>query len=62
MGEHLTKSLHSANFVVEDLRSALAKADPVEALLLLPMIADAARLAQQIDALIAAQNSRNNYT
>jgi hypothetical protein len=62
MDEYLTKSLHTATFTVEDLRRALSVADGIEALLLLPMIGDAARLVQQIEALIEAKNSHNNAT
>ena len=62
MDEYLTKSLHTATFTVEDLRRAIAEADPIEALLLLPLIADAARLAQQIEALIEAKNSHVSGT
>jgi hypothetical protein len=40
------------------LRAALTGADPVEALILLPMIGDAARLVQQIEALISARAGR----
>lgn len=60
MDEYLTKALHTATFTAEDLRRAIAKADPVEALLLLPLITDAVRLAQQIEALVAAKNARSN--
>lgn len=54
MNESLTKALHAAQFVVQDLQIALKEADSVSALVLLPMIADAAKLEQQISGLIAA--------
>ena len=53
--EQLTKAQHDAGFLVESLRGALAAADAVEALVLLPLIADSARLAQHVGALIAAR-------
>lgn len=44
------------NQTVADLRAALAEADPVAALLLLPMIAEAAALAQSMEALLGAMH------
>ncbi len=58
MDENLTKARDCATFAAEDLRRALADADPVAALVLLPLIADAARLAQQVGALIEARTAR----
>jgi len=58
MNEQLTKARDCAQFVAEDLRAALTGADPVEALVLLPMIGDAARLVQQIEGLISARADR----
>ena len=58
MEEQLTKARDFAQFVAEDLRAALTGADPVEALVLLPMIGDAARLVQQIEGLISARADR----
>jgi hypothetical protein len=58
MEEQLTKARDCAQFVAEDLRAALTGADPVEALVLLPMIGDAARLVQQIEGLISARADR----
>lgn len=55
MDEELTKALHSATFATQELQQALKTADAVAALVLLPMIADAARLAQQISGLIHAR-------
>jgi hypothetical protein len=51
MEETLTKALHAARFVAGDLRWALAHCTAVESLILLPLVGDAARLAQQIEAL-----------
>ena len=58
MDEELTKALHSATFATRELQDALKTADAVAALVLLPMIADAARLAQQISGLIHARADR----
>ena len=58
MEEQLTKARDCAQFVAEDLRAALTGADPVEALVLLPMIGDAARLVQQIEGLVSARADR----
>jgi len=58
MNEALTKALHSATFAGRELQDALKTADAVEALVLLPMIVDAARLAQQISGLIHAKADR----
>ena len=58
MDEELTKALHSATFATQELQAALKTADAVAALVLLPMIADAARLAQQISGLIHARADR----
>ncbi len=57
MDEALTKALHDAQFATKDLQEALKHADAVTALLLLPMIADAARLEQQITSLLQARAS-----
>ena len=58
MDEALTKALHSATFATRELQDALKTADAVEALVLLPMIADAARLVQQVSGLIHARADR----
>jgi hypothetical protein len=58
MTEDLTKALHSATFTVRDLQDALKSANAVEALVLLPMIAEAAKLAQAISGLIHARADR----
>jgi hypothetical protein len=55
MSEALTQALHSAEFTVSSLREALAKASPVEALLLLPMICAARQLQSDIAALVSAK-------
>jgi hypothetical protein len=52
--EALTKASHSAAFALGDLRSALATATATEALLLLPLIEQAAQLQQRVDALLGA--------
>ena len=58
MDEELKMALHSAQFATEELQAALKDADAVEALVLLPMIADAARLVQQVSGLIHARADR----
>lgn len=50
----LTKALRSANLVGRELQDALETADAVEALVLLPLISDAAKLAQAVSVLIQA--------
>lgn len=54
----LTAARDRANQTVTDLRAALSLADPVAALLLLPMIADAAALAHRMESLMAAVRER----
>lgn len=49
--ESLLKAVHSAGFLVGDLRAALATASPVEALVLLPLIEQAAHLQARIESL-----------
>ena len=51
------KALDSAKFATQELRDALKSASAVEALVILPLIADAARLQQQISSLITAMQS-----
>lgn len=58
MLESLTQAHDCAHFAVNDLRGALTKASAVEALVILPMIADAQALANRIGALIAAKGAR----
>jgi len=53
--EELTKAWHSAQLAMQDLQAALKTADAVSAMVLLPMIDDAARLALQIRGLIHAR-------
>lgn len=55
--EPLFKALDSAMFATRELQDALKSASAVEALVILPMIADAARLQQQISGLITAMQS-----
>ena len=55
--EPLFKTLDSAKFATQELQDALKSAGAVEALVILPMIADAARLQQQIAGLITAMQS-----
>lgn len=52
--EALTKASHSAAFALGDLRSALAGATPVESLVLMPLIEQAAKLQRDIEALLTA--------
>jgi len=59
--EQLTKAQHDADFLVESLRGALAGADAVEALVLLPLIAESSRMALNIGALIDATGDRERY-
>lgn len=53
--ENLTKALHCVQFAGQDLQAALKSADAVSGLLLLTMIADAARLEQQVSGLLLAR-------
>lgn len=53
--EELTKAQHGAGMVGKDLRAALAKATPVEALVLLPLIKKAQELSQDIQELMSAR-------
>lgn len=55
--EPLFKALDSAMFATRELHDALKSAGAVEALVILPLIADAARLQQQISSLITAMQS-----
>lgn len=54
MIESLTQSSHSAEFLTRHLQQALTQADPVQALILLPMIERTAVLARDVAALLAA--------
>jgi hypothetical protein len=54
MNEDLLKAEQSAGFVVGDLQSSLARANAVEALILLELIASAAKLQSRIESLAAA--------
>ena len=52
INEQLTKANDCLRFAADDLRNALADSNAVQALVLLPLIADTARLMQQVSALI----------
>jgi len=52
INEQLTKANDCLRFAADDLRGALTDANAVQALVLLPLIADTTRLAQQVSALI----------
>ena len=54
INEQLTKANDSLRFASDDLRGALADANAVQAFVLMPLIADTARLVQQVSALIVA--------
>ena len=54
MIEALTKAKHDAQFCVKDLRAALAKAGPVEGLVLLQVIDQAVTALMSIEALLVA--------
>ena len=54
MSEHLTKAVHDIGFVVSDLREALKSANPMEALILINAIMDAATLESTITAIADA--------
>jgi hypothetical protein len=56
MNENLAAARDCAKFTAQDLRAALSKAGAVEALVILPLIAEAERLTQQIEALILARS------
>ncbi len=58
MTEELIQARDGAKFAASDLRAALGKAGAVEALVLLPLIADAERLAQAVTALLEARGGR----
>ena len=53
----LTSAMRAAHQAVGNLRSALASANPVTALLLYPMIGSASQLQAKISALIDALNA-----
>ena len=54
----LTQARINALNAADNLRGALSEASAVEALVILPMIADAQALANRIGALIAAKGAR----
>lgn len=55
--EELTKASQGSSMTAHDLRAALATATPVEALILLPLIARAEGLSQDIQAMLSARAS-----
>lgn len=55
--EPIIKASQAAALVVSDLQNALKSATAMEALLLMPMIDQAARTAQQVEAMRAAKMS-----
>ena len=57
INEQLTKANDCLRFATDDLRGALADANAVQALVLLPLITDTTRLAQQVSALIVAMGA-----
>lgn len=54
MREELTQARDCARFAAQDLRAALAKATPIESLLLYPLIGAAEELQRKIGELLAA--------
>lgn len=58
MQEHLTKAGHDAGFCADSLQEAHSRADPVSAILLLPLIGEARALALRIDELRGAVEAR----
>ena len=58
MQEHLTKAGHDATFCADALQEAHSRADPVSAILLLPLIGEARALALRIEELTAAITTR----
>lgn len=60
MTDDLVQALHTAEFTVSSLRAAIADADPVEGLVLLPLIARGESLAHDVRVLLrASELSRN---
>ena len=57
MNESLVKALHSAQFMRDDLQVAFSQGDAVTALVLYPMLEQAVKLQQAIEALISARNA-----
>lgn len=58
MNQELTQALQSAQATTQALQAELKTADAVTALVLLPMIADASRLAARINELLHAKMER----
>lgn len=59
MDRELTSAQYGATLVTRALQEALNTSDELTALLLIPMIADSAKLAQQIGMLLHAQSMRS---
>lgn len=58
MNESLTKAMHSAGFMVSELREAHAGSSNLESLVLLPLIGRAANLEHDIAALLEAVEAK----
>lgn len=52
--QDLDRAIQSAAATVDSLRASLQTSDPVSALVLLPLISDAARILSQLEALKSA--------
>lgn len=57
--ESLTKAMHSAQFARDDLQAASHGASAVEAIVIYPLIKQAADLSNGIAALLDALNAKN---
>lgn len=55
MTEALEKASQTLDLATRDLREALATCGPVEALVVLPLVAQVAQARQSVDALLAAK-------
>jgi len=60
--EPLTKASHSIGFAMDDLRAALNRSGPVEALVIAELIRKAARLRNDISALLGAMEMESERT
>ncbi len=56
--QHTERASQAARLTANALRAALAEADAVSALLLLPMVTSAVALQQQADALVSAMKEQ----
>jgi hypothetical protein len=59
MNEELQKAIDAAKLAARDLREALAKANAVEAMLLITLISDAEGLAAAVAQLLNAKNQHD---